>query len=406
MTLTLADIEGADRLLDGNVVRTPFEKSATLSEVTGATVFLKFENRQFTASFKDRGAYVRLADLTDEQRAAGVIALSAGNHAQGVAYRAQQLGVPATIVMPSATPFIKVRSTESLGARVILHGDSLSDGEQFVQERAAAEGLTFIHPYDDLRIMAGQGTVGLEMLRTVPDLDYVVVPIGGGGLIAGIAVAATALSPESRIVGVEVESWPSMHHGLRGRPLPPGRPTIAEGIAVKRPGALTQPIIRSLVDDIVLVDEARLEHSVQLMAEIEKQVVEGAGAATLAAVLSEPERYRGKRVGLVVSGGNIDARLLSSVLMRGLVRSGRLVRIRVETTDQPGGLACAAKAIANAGGNVIEVQHQRWFEDVPIKLTDIEFLLETMDEAHVVRILAALREADMRPVRLGSHSAS
>ncbi len=407
MTLALSDIEAADRMLDGNVVRTPFEHSVTLSEITGASVFLKFENRQFTASFKDRGALVRLADLTASQRERGVIALSAGNHAQGVAYRARQMGVPSTIVMPVSTPFGKIGSTELLGATVILHGDSVSEGEAFVQERAGAEGLTVVHPYDDPRIIAGQGTVGLEMLRTVPDLDCLVVPVGGGGLIAGIAVAVKALRPGIRIIGVQAESYPSMHHVLRGWSLPAAGPTIAEGIAVKRPGVNTMPVVRELVEDIVLVSEARLEHAVQLMAEIEKQVVEGAGAASLAALLSEPDRFADQRVGLVVSGGNIDSRLLSSVLMRGLVRSGRLVRIRVETADQPGALARAAQVIAKAGGNIVDVHHQLWFEDVPVKLVEVEFVLETRDADHVERIMAALAGTGMRPERVqAGHSRS
>ncbi len=405
MSISFQDIEAADRVLEGRIVRTPFLRSETLSAISGAELFLKFENRQYTASFKDRGAYIYLAELSEAQRRAGVIALSAGNHAQGVAYHAGQMGVPATIVMPEATPFSKVRATEFLGAEVVLRGETISEGETFINERAEAEGLTFVHPYDDARIVAGQGTVGLEMLRAVPGLDFLVVPVGGGGLIAGIAIAARALSPETRVIGVEVSGYPSMHHALKGLPAPPGGPTIAEGIAVKRPGGLTLPLVRELVEDILLVDEAAIEHGVQLLAEIEKTVAEGAGAAALAAVLSHPERFRGRRVGLVVSGGNIDARLLASVLMRGLVRDGRLVRLRIEIPDQPGGLARAAAAIARAGGNIVDVQHQRWFEDVPIKLTDIEVALETRDEAHVGQVLDALQAAGMRAVRLSSRSA-
>ena len=404
MSVSFSDIEAADRLLEGRIVRTPFLRSETLSAISGAELFLKFENRQYTASFKDRGAYIYLAELDEAQRQAGVIALSAGNHAQGVAYHAKRMGVPATIVMPEATPFSKVRAAEFLGAEVILRGETISEGETFIHERAEAEGLTFVHPYDDARIVAGQGTVGLEMLRAVPGLDFLVVPVGGGGLIAGIALAAKALSPETRVIGVEATGYPSMHHALRGLAPPPGGLTIAEGIAVKRPGALTLPLVRELVEDILLVDEAAMEQGVQLLAEIEKTVAEGAGAAALAAVLSHPERFRGRRVGLVVSGGNIDARLLASVLMRGLVRGGRLVRLRIEIQDQPGGLARATAAIARAGGNIVEVQHQRWFEDVPIKLTDIEVALETRDEAHVGQVLEALQAAGMHAVRLSSRS--
>ena len=404
MSLSFSDIEAADRLLEGHIVRTPFFRSQTLSAISGADLFLKFENRQYTASFKDRGAYIYLAGLDEAQRRAGVIALSAGNHAQGVAYHAARMDMPATIVMPEATPFNKVRAAEFLGAEVILRGETIAEGETFVHERAEEGGLTFVHPYDDPRIVAGQGTVGLEMLRAVPGLDFLVVPIGGGGLIAGIALAAKALSPDTRVIGVEAASYSSMHCALNGLPPPPGGPTIAEGIAVKRPGALTLPVVRELVEDILLVDEAAMERGVQLLAEIEKTVAEGAGAAALAAVLSHPERFCGRRVGLVVSGGNIDARLLASVLMRGLVRGGRLVRLRIEIQDQPGGLARAAAAIARAGGNIVDVQHQRWFEDVPIKLTDIEVALETRDEAHVGQVLEALQAAGMRAVRLSSRS--
>lgn len=409
MTVTLADIERAAAAIRGAVVETPCVRSLTLSEITGAEIWLKLENEQYTASFKDRGALVRMLDLDEGQRRRGVIAMSAGNHAQGVAYHAKRIGMPATIVMPEGTPMVKIRSTELLGARVILHGAGLSEAETFAHELAEREGLTFVHPYDDERIIAGQGTVALEMLAARPDLHMLVVPIGGGGLIAGCATAAKAIRPDIAVIGVEAALYPSMLRAIRGEDAAQGRsasdgPTIAEGIAVKRPGKLTKPVVERLVDHIALATEAQIERGVQLLIEIEKTVAEGAGAAPLAAVLAEPERYAGRRVGLVISGGNIDSRLLASVLMRGLVREGRLVRLRVEVSDQPGSLAGITRQIADLGANVLEVYHQRWFYDVPIKMAEVDFVLETRDIAHMRKLVDSLTASGTR-ARLLSSSA-
>jgi threonine dehydratase len=405
MAVTLETIQDAQRLIEGAVSHTPFEPSRTLSQLCGAEIFLKLENLQYTASFKDRGALVKLLSLGDVQRRAGVVAASAGNHAQGVAYHAQRLGIPATIVMPLNTPFTKVVRTRDFGATVVLHGEGVAEAARHAVELGNRGGLTFVHPYDDERIIAGQGTVALEMLSAVPDLDALVVPIGGGGLIAGCAVAAKALRPQIRIFGVEAALFPSMECGLRGTPVAGGGPTIAEGIAVKEPGALTLPIVQRLVDRIFLVDEAALERAVQLILEIEKTVAEGAGAASLAAVLANPEAFRGRRVGLVVSGGNIDSRLLASILMRGLARDGRIARLRVEITDAPGTLARVAGLIAEAGGNIVEIYHQRLFADVPVKRADLDAVIETRDGAHLAEIMARLRAAGLAVRQLGNTAA-
>lgn len=407
MTVTLDRIRAAAAELDGRIVDTPFRVSRTFSDIFGAEVWLKLENLQFTASFKERGAWIRLLDLSAAERKAGVIAVSAGNHAQGVAHVARQLDTPATIVMPAATPVVKIRNTERLGARVVVHGANLSEAETLARDRAARDGVTLIHPYDDERIIAGQGTVALEMLQAAPDLDALIVPVGGGGLISGIATAARAIKPEIDIVGVEAALFPSMHHAIHGLEPPPDAPTIAEGIAVKRPGELTRPIVERLVDDILLVTEAQLERAVQMIVEIEKTVAEGAGAAPIAALLSESGRFTGKRLGLVISGGNIDSRLLASVLMRGLVGEGRLVRLRMEVSDQPGSLARVTRCIAELGGDILEVFHQRWFYDVPIKLTEIDVVVETRDAAHMQALVAGLNEAGIptRPLSSTSHDA-
>ena len=404
MTITLRDVEQAAAAIRGQIVRTACVVSRTLSEICGAEIWLKLENDQYTASFKDRGALVRILALSEEQRRRGVIAMSAGNHAQGVAYHAHRLGIPATIVMPMGTPMVKIRNTELLGAEVVVHGAGLSESENFAHERAGREGLTFVHPYDDPLIMAGQGTVALEMLAEKPDLDILVVPIGGGGLIAGMATAAKALRPDITVVGVEAALYPSMICAIEGTPPHPGAPTIAEGIAVKRPGKLTRPIVERLVDHIALVSEAQIESAVQLLIEIEKTVAEGAGATPLAAVLADRPRFAGRKVGLVISGGNIDSRLLASVLMRGLVREGRLVRLRVEVSDQPGSLARVTQQLAELGGNVLEVYHQRWFYDVPIKMAEVDFVLEARDADHMRRMVEGLKAAGM-PARLLSSTA-
>jgi threonine dehydratase len=400
--VTLDDIRRAEAQLSGVVVETPTVHSRTLSAIAGCDILLKFENLQYTGSFKDRGALIKLLSLTAEERKAGVIACSAGNHAQGVAYHAERLGIPATIVMPEGTPFTKVHHTEAFGARVVLRGEGFAEAAAFAAELRAKEGLTLVHPYDDPHIIAGQGTVALEMIDADPALDLLVVPIGGGGLIAGMAVAAKAFRPSIEIVGVETELYPSMYQAIHGLAPTSGGQTIAEGIAVKRPSELTKAIVAKHVADILLVGEGAIEHAVQLLLEIEKTVAEGAGAAPLAAVLSHRERFAGKRVGLVVTGGNIDSRLLASVLLRGLIRDGRIVRLRVEIRDIPGALGQVARLIGEKGGNIVEIYHQRLFYDVPVKLAEIDVVLETRDRRHVDDIMGALRTVGFPTRLLGS----
>ena len=395
LPVTIDDIREAARLLEGHVVRTPMLLSRTLSEICGCQILLKFENLQFTASFKERGAYVRLISLDAAARRRGVVAMSAGNHAQGVARHARELDIPATIVMPAGTPFGKIAHTRALGARVELQGATVDEAASFARDLGEREGLTFIHPYDDPKIIAGQGTVALEMLEDDPALDIIVCPIGGGGLASGIAVAARALRPETEIVGVQAALYPSMYLALGGDAPAAGAAsssgaTIADGIAVKTPGKLTRQIVAALVADILLVGEVPIERAVLLLLEIEKTVAEGAGAAALAAVRENPARFAGKRVGLVLSGGNIDSRLLASICMRGLARDGRLARIRVETADRPGVLARVAAIVGEAGGNIVEVYHQRMFYDVPVSRTEIDFVIETRDREHVDEILSRL----------------
>ena len=400
MTVSLADVEAARERLAGQVVATPCSYSRTLSEITGAELWLKFENLQYTASFKERGALNRLAQLTPAQAAAGVIAMSAGNHAQGVAYHARRLGIPATIVMPRHTPFVKVENTRRFGARVVLEGDGVEDAARHARELAAAEGLTFVHPFDDLAVVAGQGTLAPEILAAVPELEMLVVPIGGGGLIGGMAIAAKAIRPEIEIVGVEAALYPSVYRRLQGLPALAGGPTIAEGIAVKEPGELTYPLIERLVGEVLLVDEAALEAAILQLLEIEKTVAEGAGAAGLAAVISHPDRFRGRKVGLVLSGGNIDSRLLSAVILRGLVRTRRLVRLRVGVPDTPGSLVRIASIIAERGGNVVDVDHQRAFSKLSVKQADVDFTVETRAAEHAAELAAALQAADFPVTRL------
>ena len=396
MTVTIDDIRDAAKAIEGAVIRTPCPHSRTLSELTGASIQLKFENLQYTASFKDRGALYKFLGLSEAERAAGVIACSAGNHAQGVAYHAQRLGIPATIVMPLHTPFSKVRHTQAYGARVILDGEDLAESTDVAEVVREKEGLTFIHPYDDDRIIAGQGTAALEMLADHPDLDCLVIPIGGGGLISGCAIAAKALNPDIEIVGVEAALYPSMTEALAGAVPTSGGQTIAEGIAVKRPGGRTKPIVEALVSEILVVDEDALERAVLMLLEIEKSVAEGAGAATLAAVLGNPARFAGRKLGLVVSGGNIDTRILASILMRGLVREGRLVRLRVNISDAPGVLARVAGVVGEVGGNIVEVYHQRLFHDVPVKLAELDIVVETRDDGHAREIVTRLESNGFR----------
>jgi threonine dehydratase len=394
-TVTLADIRAAADVIRGAVVNTDMDHSRTLSELTGADIWLKFENLQFTAAFKERGALNKLASLGEPERKAGVIAMSAGNHAQGVAYHAKRLGIAATIVMPEGTPFVKVENTRSHGATVIVTGATLEDSAAFARGKAKTEGLIFIHPFDDALIIAGQGTIALEMLEAQPDLDTLVVPIGGGGLISGIAVAAKALKPDIEIVGVQAELVPGMYNRIKGATLPMRSDTLAEGIAVKSPGALTEALIRTHVDDIVLVSEDSLERAVALLIEIEKTVAEGAGAAGLAAVLQHPARFKGRKVGLVLCGGNIDTRLLASVLTRELARAGRLSELAIDLADRPGQLAKVATILGEAGANIVEVSHQRTFSDLPAKGTLLEVVIETRDRRHLEETVRRLRDAGL-----------
>ncbi|HXQ41680.1 MAG TPA: threonine ammonia-lyase [Candidatus Udaeobacter sp.] len=400
MGVSIDDVRRAAATIAGHVVRTPAITAPRLAEATGAReVILKLENLQYTGSFKDRGAYNKLASLDAAARKAGVIAMSAGNHAQGVAYHAGRLGIPATIVMPDGTPFNKVERTRGLGAKVLLQGDSIDSAAVFARELAAREGLTFVHPYDDPLIIAGQGTIGLELLADSPGLDIIVVPIGGGGVMSGVAIAAKALDPRIEMIGVEAALYPSMHHAVRNLAPANGGLTIAEGIAVKSPGALTREIIARLVSDLLLVGEDALEQAVQMMAERQKIIAEGAGAAGLAALIAHGKRFAGKRVAIVVCGGNIDARILAQLLMRGLVRDGRVVTLRIEISDSPGVLGRLAGAVGQAGGNIIEIDHQRLFDDLPVKQAYVDAVIETRNPEHYKDIIAAL-ESDGFPTRL------
>ncbi|MCA3135982.1 MAG: threonine ammonia-lyase [Rhodocyclaceae bacterium] len=393
MSISLADVQAAAEVLQGHVVATPCLPSRTLSEVTGAQVWLKFENHQFTASFKERGALNKLASLSAAQRAAGVIAVSAGNHAQGVAYHARRLGIPAVIVMPRSTPHVKVERTRGHGAEVILAGDGFDEAKAHAMAVMQSRGLTLVHPYDDALVMAGQGTIALEMLAAQPDLEVLVVPIGGGGLISGIATAAKAMSPDIAVVGVEAQRFPSMACALEGRAPVFGASTLADGIAVKEPGRLTLEVVRRLVERVLLVDEGDIEGAILLLLEIEKTVAEGAGAAGLAALLRHRERFAGRRVGLVICGGNIDPLTLADVIERGMVRTGRLTRLSVALRDLPGSLARVTAAIADANANIEEVHHQRAFTNLPLQETEVDFVLETRSFEHVQQVIERLREA-------------
>ncbi len=393
LPVRFGDIEAAAARLAGQVLETPCVESRTLSQVLGCQVFLKFENLQYTASFKERGAFNKLALLDAAERARGVIAMSAGNHAQGVAYHAQRLGLRTVIVMPRFTPGVKVERTRGFGAEVVLHGDSLDAARAHARELAQARGLVFVHPYDDAAIVAGQGTVALEMLRAQPDLDTLVVAIGGGGLIAGMAIAAKALRPGIEVVGVQTERFPAMYNAVKGAHLPQGTSTIAEGVAVGTPGEITQAIVRDQVDDVLLVDEGDVEQAIVMLLEIEKTLVEGAGATGLAALLKHPARFAGKRVGLVLSGGNIDPMLLASIIERGMVRAGRLARIQVNARDVPGNLARITATVAEAGANIDEVHHQRAFTLLAAQNVAIELVLQTRGHEHVAQVIEQLRGA-------------
>jgi threonine dehydratase len=390
---TIDDIRAAAKRIEGSVVRTPMLKSATLSEVTGAEVWLKFENLQFTSAYKERGALNKLLQLSEEERARGVIAASAGNHSQAVAYHATRLGIPATIVMPESTPTVKVTKTEGYGATVVLHGDMFDDAYAKARELSLERGLVFVHPFDDGQIIAGAGTVALEMLDQAPDLDMLVVPIGGGGLMSGVSIAARAIKPDIELIGVEALLYPSMKCALQGCQLPLGGDTLAEGIAVKQPGELTSAILKDHVDDVVLVEERDIERAVAMLAGLEKTVVEGAGAAGLAAMLSDPERYKGKKVGTLLCGGNIDTHLLANVLVRDLVRQGRIARLRVAAQDQPGALAKITAQIHDAGVNIIEIRHSRIFTALPAKDTVIEVECEARDAAAIDKVEQMLQAA-------------
>ena len=393
LPVSIDDVRVAAARIAGAVVRTPTLVSKTLSDLTGAEVYLKFENLQFTAAYKERGALNTLLQLDDAARAKGVIAASAGNHAQGLSYHATRLGIPSTIVMPLNTPTVKITQTEGHGANVILRGETFDAAYEHSRELEAAHGYTFVHPFDDERVIAGQGTATLEMLEDVPDLDMLVIPIGGGGLISGSAVVAKSEGRNLEVIGVEAELYPSMYNRIHHTDMPCAGDTLAEGIAVKEPGGITSKMVAALVDDIVLVSERRLEEAVSLLLQIEKTVVEGAGAAGLSALMSEPDRFRGKKVGTILCGGNIDTRLLANVLLRDLARSGRLARLRIRLQDRPGALFHVARIFHEQGVNIIEVYHQRVFTTLPAKglITDIE--CETRDRDHLDRLITALRRA-------------
>ena len=396
---TIDDIRGAAARIDGAVVRTPMLVSRTLSDLVGAEVWLKFENLQFTAAYKERGALNKLLQLTAEERARGVIAASAGNHAQAVAYHGKRLGIPVTIVMPQATPTIKVTQTQGHGARVVLHGDMYDDAYAHACEVAAAEGMVFVHPFDDPQVIAGAGTVALEMLEAAPEIEVIVVPVGGGGLMSGTAIAARTLKPDVTLIGVEAELYPSMKCEIDGSNLPLGGDTLAEGIAVKHPGELTSRILRDLGVEVTLVPERDLERAVAMLVGIEKTVVEGAGAAGLAAILSDPSRFAGKKVATILCGGNIDTHLLANVLVRDLVRQGRIARLRVAAEDQPGALAAITSKFHEAGVNIIETNHSRIFTSLPAKDTVIEVECEARDASAIDDVVARLEAAAFKVER-------
>ena len=389
----LENIRQAAKTIFPQASDTPCRYSRQLSDMAEATVILKYENLQFTGSFKDRGALLKLLSLTADQKKQGIIAFSAGNHAQAVAYQAQRLDIPAVIVMPCFTPNIKVERTRSFGAEVIFHGETLDDSIILGRQIARERDLNIVHPYDDEQIIAGQGTIALEMLATHPDLEVLLIPVGGGGLIAGNAIAAKSLCPQIKIIGVQTKRFPSMLKALQGEPIVCGRSTMAEGIAVKTPGKLTLPIIRDLVDDILLVDEEEIEEAVRLLLEIEKTVVEGAGAAGLAALIKYRDRFVDRKVGIILSGGNIDLPILAEIVQRSMVRSGRLVRLEVEIRDVPGVLADVTRYIGETGANIVEVRHQREFSCLPLQLAYVEFVLMTRGLAHLQQIMEVLTKA-------------
>jgi threonine dehydratase len=400
MSVTMDDVRAAAERLAGQVERTPMRHSKTLSAITGAEVFVKFENLQFTAAYKERGALNKLLKLTDAERKRGVIAASAGNHAQGLAYHGARLGVPVVIVMPRATPFVKVEHTRAHGATVILEGESYDDANAHARDLQAREGYTFVHPFDDPDVIAGQGTIALEMLTDEPGIEIMPIQIGGGGLIAGNALAAKALKPDIRIIGVEPAMYPSFTAKMRGLQAAQGGQTIAEGIAVKQVGALTYAMARPLIEEVLLIEEPYFERAISLYCTVEKTVAEGAGAASLAALLAYPEKFRGKTCGLILCGGNIDTRLLASVLTRELVRAQRLTSLRIIGDDRPGLLATVSRVIGELGGNIIEVAHNRLALDVPAKGAEFDIMIETRDAQHTEEIMQALSAAGYPPRRI------
>ena len=405
MTVMLGDVQAARRTLAGAVLATPMLPAPKLSSLTGAEVYVKYENLQVTNSFKDRGAFVKLAHLGEDERRRGVIAMSAGNHAQSVAYHAQRMNIPATIVMPVTTPFVKVKSTEAYGAKVMLHGETLAECQDLVTDLVMERHLVLVHPYDDPDIIAGQGTIALEMLEVVSDLDMLVIPIGGGGLIAGNAIAARGVRDTIEIIGVEAALYPSMRNALTGANDPIGGPTLAEGIAVKNVGALTFPVVRELVREIMLVDEAHIERAVNAYLTLQKTMAEGAGAAGLAAMLASPDRFAGRKVGLILCGGNIDPRILASIMVRELEREERIVSFRLTIADRPGVLGPIASLLGNLGANILEVEHRRLFLDVPAKGAKLDITVEARDRQHAEEILGALHQAGYQPIRLEAGAA-
>lgn len=401
LPVTWDDVLAAEARIKGAVARTPSAHSQTLSDLLGCHVVVKFENLQFIASFKERGALNKLLQLDADERDRGVVAMSAGNHAQAVAYHAHRLGIDATIVMPATTPFVKVQRTRELGARVVLAGTGLDEAQTEVHRIVDAEGRTYVHPYDDPAVIAGQGTCALELLTDHPELDALAIPVGGGGLLAGSAIVARHLRSEIDLVGVQTERYAAMAGFFHGRDADCGGSTLAEGIAVPWPGKVTGPILKALVDDVVTVTENDIERGINLLLEIEKVVAEGAGATGIAALLAHRERFAGKRVGVILSGGNIDPRLLASVIMRGLIREGRLSRLHIDLPDVPGTLGTLTTLLGHSGANIVEIHHNRLFVDVSAKAAHVELTIETLDHNHADRVITALREAGY-DVTLGS----
>ncbi|MGB6966110.1 MAG: threonine ammonia-lyase [Xanthobacteraceae bacterium] len=400
LKITLADIEAAQRIIAGHVLKTPLLPAPPLSALTRAEVYVKYENLQVTNSFKERGACVKLAALSDEERRRGVIAMSAGNHAQAVAYHARRLAIGATIVMPVTTPYVKVKATEALGANVVLDGETVMEAQARADAIAVAQNLVWVHPYNDPHIIAGQGTLALEMLAEQPDLDVLIVPIGGGGLISGSAIAGRAKKPSIEIVGVETTLYPSMWNAIHGGNRPCGGATLAEGIAVTKAGGLTVPIVREIVSDIVLVEEVLIERAVNVFLTLQKTMAEGAGAAGLAAMLAAPERFAGRKVGLILCGGNIDPRILASIVVRELERENRIVSFRLAVPDRPGVLGQITSQIGELGANILGVEHHRLFLDVPAKGAKLDVTMETRDSAHAEEIFRALAAEGYQPVRM------